>query len=210
MPLAKLDRNLLFSQKQNQHKQRLQNIPKIMFKYTTALAFFAMIGTSSAQFRGPGGPRGGPRGGGGSFGGFAGETPTVEALVCDETEQFACGSRRLGDVAGILACRNFSFPEGDKQKVVCVNPDEAFEGDQCGCCEEECPTSCPEVCGDADDGYWITPNKPPRGRFGDNDGVGEEEVIDPVDAQVVICAPQLKALTAVASGKATCYTGDDL
>lgn len=174
----------------------------MLFKVSTLLAVVALMGAVSAHRNGRGRNRGYHYGAG----------ATAQPLDCDEEESFACGTRRLGDVPGTFACRTITPPWGGeaRNETVCLDAATAATADDaCGCCEGVCPTACPCVCGDDGAGFWVEPIGGSRfghrelgraggGRFRD-DGDIERDAL-----QVLVCAPQLRALTAVATGSAEC------
>jgi hypothetical protein len=202
--------------------------PSNMFKFTVVLALLAFSFTSALDQPGVRGGRPGdgrpgdrgPRPGGGSdlegFGGPGSRRPykgprgsnrtdfdgpdfpeeLLKELECTTEETIECGSPRLGeDTMGIFACRTIPRPfgEGNATKTVCVDPAETYVGDECGCCDGPCPTEACACACDEGEGYWMEPIRRFREEFeGDS---------------VLVCVPQMYSMTAVASGRASCYEG---
>lgn len=175
----------------------------IMFSFKICFALTALLfaGTTTGHR----GPRGRNRGGI-----FQSELPCVST----PEEQFPCSSKRIE--AGVFACR--TIPAGwaggeDQVKTVCADPSAAAETDICGCCEGECPTECPCTCDDGA-GYWI--EKEPhqghhkKGWWRRHEDEAEDEEVEEEATTMLVCVPQLRALTAVAMGKATCLATCEL
>lgn len=80
-------------------------------------------------------------------GGFGTGRPDAEYSVvdCQGVPPQQCG-RDGGLSDGVLVCR--THRRDNSTKTMCVDPQEGFEGDTCGCCGEECPTACTERCTD--------------------------------------------------------------
>ena len=128
---------------------------------------------------------------------------TATLTCADDEESVPCASAQV--TGGVLACRTFPVgladPEGTK--TVCADPAVAHPTDFCGCCDGPCTTDCPCEC-NGETGYWIIKNC-----FGSDCGYKYGVDDDDIDAEdeaveVLVCAPKLRAITAVASGKATC------
>ena len=66
-------------------------------------------------------------------------------------------SCNLAPFTGVFVCREiFTFLLWESKHTVCAanvaeNITLALEGDECGCCEGECPQECPCECGKADE-----------------------------------------------------------
>ena len=181
-----------------------------MFSLKTSLVFATVMGAIFAAderyLRNNGGGRGrdgdrGAGGGGRPSGDFFGiPSELVGELTCTTEETFECAFRR--NSTGILACRSWTTPDGlaSFNKTLCVNPAMTSIEDTCGCCDGACPTECSCECNEGE-GYWIEPER--RNHYHNSmDGEEDEDTED--DFKMIVCAPKLKAVTAVAEGRASC------
>lgn len=59
-------------------------------------------------------------------------------ITCDA--EFACETRR-DQVAGTFVCRTIFNPitGAERTQSLCIEPDQAWPTDQCGCCSDDCP-----------------------------------------------------------------------
>jgi hypothetical protein len=145
----------------------------LITKLIATAALFAFIDPCSTQaqphgVRGGDGPQGGdgpgghgPGGGGhgkgrgdGRPGDFFGPDETLFLnITCDESagdQAYSCDLPRE-DEEGMFVCRTRYHPVTGEmnQFPMCIPPDHAMEGDECGCCggdEEACPKPCGCAC----------------------------------------------------------------
>jgi hypothetical protein len=105
--------------------------------------------------RGDGPPEGAGRGKGigrgvGRPGDFFGRNETLFLnLTCIEepAQAYSCDLPR-GDEEGMFVCRTREHPGTgeNNQFPMCIAPDRAIEGDECGCCGDD-ENACPKPCG---------------------------------------------------------------
>jgi hypothetical protein len=106
-------------------------------------------------------------------------------ITCTGDIDFSCELPRDEDEQGVFVCRS----RGERGDVpVCIPTDRAVTGDECGCCDQECPVPC-DAC-------------PCDLPFSDKEGV---EVLVP-DSDVPICVPKFASARMVyrSEGMVTC------
>lgn len=123
---------------------------------------------------------------------FGGHLPgfDIDIELTDITcaAEFACGKDDDDDdVSSVFVCRGLFDPMTgiEKNRTVCIEPDEAWSTDECGCCGEDCPQKPDfiDITCDEEDEDVVFPDldfddvfKRGNGRRGDDfDGFGHED-----------------------------------
>ena len=79
---------------------------------------------------------------GGMYGGELFNTLNFTTIDCAEPQ--LCGLR--GNETGILVCRTFKERYSLHMFALCADEEKGLDGDDCGCCDEACPTECTTPC----------------------------------------------------------------
>jgi hypothetical protein len=122
-----------------------------MSYFKSALVALLAVSLSNAQpeggFRGGNGSGLGPGGSSGPGGRHHGGMHDADSvnITCESEIGFSCDLLRdEEEEEGVFVCRTYtnhmtglnnSFP-------VCIPTDKAWESDECGCCDDECPEAC--------------------------------------------------------------------
>jgi hypothetical protein len=117
--------------------------------------------------------------------------PTFNSSDCQNTAaEPICSYNRDGDL-GVWVCRKVYSPWTGVAKEFsdCIDPEMGLSGDDCGCCDESCPTLCTCACyaSDGTAGFRVMP--------AEDDAVGLE-----------LCVPPKHALDMIAHNNSTCVT----
>ena len=114
--------------------------------------------------------------------------------TCTADEVIPCDLPR-GDEEGLFVCRTRTNPVTNQTNTVpiCIPTDRSIAGDECGCCDEDCPEPC-DTCG------CELP-------FPDRDGVtrqGVEVLVAGMDEPMCVPAFASMMMVARSEGRVTC------
>jgi hypothetical protein len=76
------------------------------------------------------------------------DEPDFSTSSCSISSDPVCAYNREGD-EGAWVCRTYYDPwtfNHEEALTLCIDPDEGYDTDECGCCESSCPTLADCVC----------------------------------------------------------------